>query len=93
MNKTVVSILSLGLKKPYMFPLTFWAFAIFVRRTQPGYPTDLKKNMTLQLQLGHLVKIVLDEQIPSQPTLTWVSLVTISRAIQLYTIGQSKSNG
>lgn len=60
--------------------MLFCASAIFVSLVNP---LVLKKKVLLCMQLDHLAKISLDEQIPKQPTLARISSGQISRAIWL----------
>lgn len=66
--------------KTSCFHLLFCASAIFVSLVNP---LVLKRKVLPYLQLDHLAKIILDEQIPKQPTLAQISSGQTSRAILL----------
>lgn len=60
--------------------MLFCASAIFVSLVNP---LVLKRKVLPYVQLDHLAKIILDEQIPKQPTLAQISSGQTSRAILL----------
>lgn len=60
--------------------MLFCASAIFVSLVNP---LVLKRKVLLYMQLDHLAKIILDEQIPKQPTLARISSGQTNRAILL----------